>query len=275
MRFCLIQDLFRRAVFHKNPQNLSVPAVFVLHQRIQLAVRESACTAFTELYVGSRIQHPFPPEFLHIRLTLFHRAAPLQKQRPVAMFRQQIAAKQPCRPRTDDNRPAVPGLHPVSRCRKPVCLLFHRLYLPAPAPGKYFLRRRHGYIQRIYDPDLRLLSGINRLLNDLPGQDRRRGDTQQGGRLTQHILLRMLQRNLDLADPNHFPFLFLHQLTCPSRPASYAPHPDACPSSGKTLPFRPPRVRPPHRCSTPTAGYTRRRSRRYPAFPLQKTVPAA
>ncbi len=136
MRLRLVQNPFRRTGLYEDPQDFFVSTKFVLYQRVQLAVRKSAGTTFSELHIGIRIKHLLPPELLHICNPLLHTVAPLQKQWPVTMLRQQIPAEQTRRPRAYNNRP-VAHLH-IPRRRKSICFLIHCLNLLTSASGKHF-----------------------------------------------------------------------------------------------------------------------------------------
>ena len=86
VRFMLVQNIFRRACIYKKLQDFGHHRI--IHTRSQLAVREGACTALAELYVGRGVKFSRLPKMLHILHALCHRLAALQKQRLVAMLRQ-------------------------------------------------------------------------------------------------------------------------------------------------------------------------------------------
>ena len=76
MWFVFIQNTRRRAMLHKNPQDLAASALFILNKRIQLAVGKGSRTAFTELHIGIRPAWAACPECFHIPGTGLHVAAP-------------------------------------------------------------------------------------------------------------------------------------------------------------------------------------------------------
>ena len=122
-----IPDLLRRAVFHKDFQDLGIPAVLILHQRVQLAVGKGACASLSELHVGIRRKHSRFPELLHPSGTAFHVLSPFQKQRPVSRLCKQISAEKPRRTGPDDERPFSQNLLP--RLRETIAHLGRRSHI--------------------------------------------------------------------------------------------------------------------------------------------------
>ena len=102
VRLVLVQNIFRRTCSYKQLQDFS-------HHRIidacsQLAVREGACTALAELYVGRGVKFSRLPKALYILHALRHRLAALQKQRLIAMLRQLQCCQKSRRTGTDNHR---------------------------------------------------------------------------------------------------------------------------------------------------------------------------
>ncbi len=116
MRFCLIQNLLRRSGLYKKLQHFPVPPCRVFHQRIQLSVRKSTCTALSELYIGLGIKNPKLPEILHGSGALSCALSPFQKDRRISCPGEHQSAEQPRRACPDDDRTV--GKLLLSRMRK-------------------------------------------------------------------------------------------------------------------------------------------------------------
>ena len=179
MRSAFIPDLLRCAIFHEDLQDLGIPAVPVLYQRVQLAIGKGARTSFSELHVGIRVERSRFPELFHPPGTALHILSPFQKQRPVSRPRQQISAEKPRRARADNEGPFVQDF--LSRLRKMIAHLGRRPHIRIfPAGGKNFLfpSSLQLNINRIDQPDLRLLSGIYGLPDHPQRNDFLRPDVQ-------------------------------------------------------------------------------------------------
>ena len=85
MRFRLVADIFLCTKLHKSFQDNAISAILIFDQGVQLAVRKSACAAFSKLYIGDRVQSAALPEQLHIPLSVLHTFPPLQQNRLIAM----------------------------------------------------------------------------------------------------------------------------------------------------------------------------------------------
>ena len=182
MRFRLITDTLLRAEFHESLQHYPVPAILILHQRVQLPVRKSSRAALAKLHVGGRIQPSILPERLHIPLPFLHAFPPFQQYRPITVHRQEIAAEQSRRPCShNDNGQSA---HAASRFRETVNLLLgfaYQVLFPlesAQNPALLF----HLQIQRVNIENLRLLPGVDGLADypHLPDVPRRNPQHPRG-----------------------------------------------------------------------------------------------
>ena len=125
----LIDDLLWGSCLYKAFQYLMVSSVWILDQSIQLSVRKSSCTAFSELNIGIRIQDTILPEMIHGLLSSGCLLTTLQNQRTIAGFCQIPGTKKAGRSASDDDRWMYePG---TSRFRKLVFLLFrwHNIFI--------------------------------------------------------------------------------------------------------------------------------------------------
>ncbi len=94
MRFTHIQDFRRGIGFDKFVQHLATVMLRILHLAVELAVGESAGTAFAELYIRFRMQFPLAPQTERILRALAHHLAAFQDDRPKTHLRQDQAGKE-------------------------------------------------------------------------------------------------------------------------------------------------------------------------------------
>ncbi len=200
-----IEDLLRRSRFHKKLQHFAVPALWVLHQRVQLSVGKRPRAALPELDVGFGIQNPQLPEPLYGSRPLCGSLSPFQKDRAIARSCQHKPAEQPGRPGPHNDRPAAELFG--SRFRKPVPDPVRLAYgSPAPLQDRRFFSNLHlhlVYITQFSAP------GVQRPPDDLIPDQLFRADPQGLYDLFSQFLPGMLHRQLQLLDLQHgFPLSF-------------------------------------------------------------------
>ena len=102
VRFCLGQDVRRRAVRHQRVQyDLAERIVDARHQ---LAVGIGSRAALAELDVAPLGERAAAPELLDRPVAVFHTVAALEHDRTVAVFREQMRREQSRRTESDDHR---------------------------------------------------------------------------------------------------------------------------------------------------------------------------
>ena len=170
---CVVEDLRRPPGFYKGTEDEFCPSGFISHQGIELTVRKSPGSSFSELYVGGRVQPSRFPEGLDILLPLLHRLSSLNEKRPVAVLSQQQGAEDACRPCPYDHGPF--RKLSVSAGRKAVGSGPEEghVFIPkVPDQGLFrFPAAPKGERDRIDIIKIRLFSCVQGMFFDLPGKD--------------------------------------------------------------------------------------------------------
>ena len=188
------ENVLRRAAGHQRLQNEAVAEV--LGAGVQLAVGEGAGAALAELDIGGQVQLSCGPEPLHVRLPLFHRAAPLQQDGPLAGPGQHQSGEESGGP--------GPRHHGRDRRRRQGSggrvdrLGDGPADLPAPDPAEHRRLILYGDLHRIDQADL--LPGVHAAPQDPEGEEILLPHPQQAGGLGGQRPHAGLRRELDGID---------------------------------------------------------------------------
>ena len=198
----IIENLFPCTGFHELLQHPADSGV--IHTGIQLAVRECACTAFTELDITSGIQLTGGKESLHFLMSGLGILTALQNQRRKAGI-----GKDQCRKHTRRAKAYHHGaffrLRRIFRCFI-VADLRNRSPLAAGQPDNLRLIAVNGHIHCVDDLDIRLFTGIHAAPNDTQIADLGIIHFQKLRSLKPELMGIMLRRQRDIPYSYHFVF---------------------------------------------------------------------
>ena len=178
-------------------------AALVPDQRVELAVGEGPRAPLAEDDVGLGVEGAPLEERRDVDRALFHRAAALEHERPVAGLREQQRGEEPGGPAADDDGTRRERLAPGAR--RLVAVL--RRGLELPGGGAREERRGVGDldVEQVDELDAVLAPGVHGAARDTPGEQFAVGDAEPLEQRGAHGALVVVEREADLVDPNQGP----------------------------------------------------------------------
>ena len=128
MGFTLIPNVFGSSRLCEDLKNFFAAACLVVDLCVEFSVGKGSGASLSELYVGRGIQFAALPVAVNVLRSLFNTPSPLQKDRPITVFRQHQRAEEAGRSGADHDRPRIHLL--PSRRRKLIAGFFNNRYVP-------------------------------------------------------------------------------------------------------------------------------------------------
>ncbi len=201
-----IQDFLWRPGLHELRQHLARQVARIADLAPQLAVGKGSRTAFAELHIRLRIQHPLAPQPPGVLGAFAHALATLEHDRPQAHLRQHQRGEDAARTEADDDRPRPPAGIEVRRrmSDETIGRVRRRLHVRVTlARGQHGGFVAHVAVHRVSEHHSALATGIHRPPEHAERTQIGVGHAQPRNNSRPQCGLGMVKREPEFGEANH------------------------------------------------------------------------